>query len=262
MNIRLYKVNAFTDKLFRGNPAAVCPLKKWLPDNIMQSIASENNLSETAFFVLDDDEILIRWFTPKVEIELCGHATLASAHIIFNELGYKKEKLIFNTYFGEKIIVLKENNFFSMDFPSYPLEKSNFDLEIIKDVLGARPNNFFSGIYGLAIFNFEEEITAITPKFDLFKNIPFKGIIVSAPGNNSDFVSRFFAPTLGIKEDPVTGSTHCLLIPYWYKRLKKKQMLAHQLSSRGGELFCSYNQDRVRIGGNAVTFVKGEILLT
>ena len=219
--IVLYKVDAFTDKLFRGNPAAVCPLKNWLPDNVMQSIATENNLSETAFFLLDDGEVLIRWFTPEVEIELCGHATLASAHIIFNELEYKKEKLIFKTSFGEKIIVLKEDNFFSMDFPSYPPEKSNFNLETIKNVLGARPNEFFSGIYGLATFNTEEEITAISPKFELFKNLPFKGIIVSAPGNNSDFVSRFFAPTLGIKEDPVTGSAHCLLIPYWYKRLKK-----------------------------------------
>ena len=260
--IVLYKVDAFTDRIFRGNPAAVCPLKKWLPDNIMQLIASENNLSETAFFVIDNDEVLIRWFTPKVEIELCGHATLASAHIIFNEIGYKKEKLIFNTFFGEKISVFKENNFFSMDFPSYKTEKSNIDLEIIKNALDANPYDFLSGIYGLAIFNTEEEIVSISPKFDLFKNLPNKGIIVTAPGNNSDFVSRFFAPKLGIKEDPVTGSAHCLLIPYWYKRLKKNQMLAHQLSSRGGELFCSYHKDRVRIGGHAITFLKGEIILT
>tara|TARA_B100001287_G_scaffold87685_1_gene73426 strand:+ start:433 stop:1224 length:792 start_codon:yes stop_codon:yes gene_type:complete len=260
-NILLYKVDTFTDKLFSGNTAAVCPLKKWLPDDVMQSIAFENNLSETAFFKLDDDEVDIRWFTPKVEIELCGHATLASAHIIYNEIGYKKEKLIFNTSFGEKISVFKENNFFSMDFPSYVPEKANIDLEIIKNVLCANPYDFLTGIYGLAIFNTQEEITAISPNFDLFKNLPYKGIIVTAPGNNSDFVSRFFGPNLGIKEDPVTGSAHCSLIPYWYKRLKKNQMIAHQLSSRGGELFCSYHEDRVRIGGRAITFLKGEIIL-
>ena len=259
--ILLYKVDTFTDKLFSGNTAAVCPLKKWLPDDVMQSIAFENNLSETAFFKLDDDEVHIRWFTPKVEIELCGHATLASAHIIYNEIGYKKEKLIFNTSFGEKISVFKENNFFSMDFPSYEPEKPNIDLEIIKNALCANPYDFLIGIYGLAIFNTQEEITAISPNFDLFKNLPYKGIIVTAPGNNTDFVSRFFGPNLGINEDPVTGSAHCTLIPYWYKRLKKNQMIAHQLSSRGGELFCSYHKDRVRIGGRVVTFLKGEIIL-
>ena len=259
--ILLYKVDTFTDKLFSGNTAAVCPLKKWLPDDVMQSIAFENNLSETAFFKLDDDEVHIRWFTPKVEIELCGHATLASAHIIYNEIGYKKEKLIFNTSFGEKISVFKENNFFSMDFPSYEPEKPNIDLEIIKNALCANPYDFLKGIYGLAIFNTQEEITAISPNFDLFKNLPYKGIIVTAPGNNTDFVSRFFGPNIGINEDPVTGSAHCTLIPYWYKRLKKNQMIAHQLSSRGGELFCSYHKDRVRIGGRVVTFLKGEIIL-
>ena len=148
-----------------------------------------------------------------------------------------------------------------MDFPSYKLKKCNIDLEIINNALNANPYDFLSGIYGFAIFNTQEEIIAISPKFELLKKLPNKGIIVTAPGNNSDFVSRFFAPNLGIEEDPVTGSAHCLLIPYWYKRLKKNQMLAYQLSSRGGELFCSYNQNRVRIGGNAVTFLKGEILL-
>jgi PhzF family phenazine biosynthesis protein len=260
--ISIYKVDAFTNKLFTGNPAAVCPLKKWLPDNVMQSIALENNLSETAFFVLEDDEVLIRWFTPKVEIELCGHATLASAHIIFNELKYRKEKLIFNTFFGEKITVFKENDFFSMDFPSYEPEQSDIDLETIKNILNANPIDFLTGIYGLAIFNTHEEINAISPNFELLKKLPYKGIIVTAPGKDSDFVSRFFGPNVGIKEDPVTGSAHCLLIPYWYKQLKKNQMIAHQLSSRGGELFCSYHKDRVRIGGNAITFLKGEITLT
>lgn len=260
--IELYKVDTFTDTLFRGNPAAVCPLKKWLSDNLMQSIASENNLSETAFFVIEGDEVLIRWFTPKLEIELCGHATLASAHILFNEMLYKKKKIIFKTSFGEKIIVFKENNYLSMDFPSLESKECNIDLKLITNALSVRPSRFLSGLYGLAIFNTQEEITKISPKFELLEKLPINGIIVTAPGNYSDFVSRFFAPKLGIKEDPVTGSAHCLLIPYWSKRLKKVQMLAHQLSSRGGELFCAYNKGRVRIGGHAITFLKGAIILS
>lgn len=260
-NSKIYIVNTFTDKLFEGNLAGVCPLEKWLPDNVMQSIALENNLSETAFFVIEDGTALIRWFTPKIEVKLCGHATLASAHILFNELSYKKKKIIFNTFFGEEIIVSKENNIYFMDFPAYKTERSDLDLESIKDALGVKPYEFLSGFYGLAIFKNQEEIISISPKFSLLKKLPIQGIIVTAPGNNSDFVSRFFAPNLGINEDPVTGSAHCLLIPYWYNQLKKTKMLAHQLSLRGGILYCSYHTDRVQIGGQAITFLKGKIRL-
>ena len=178
----IYIVNTFTDKLFEGNLAGVCPLKKWLPDSVMQSIALENNLSETAFFVIDDDIAHIRWFTPKVEVKLCGHATLASAYILFNELSYKKEKIIFNTFFGEKIKIFKENNIYFMDFPAYKTEQSNLDLETIKNALGMKPYNFLSGFYGLAIFKNEEEIISISPKFSLLKKLPIKGIIATAPG--------------------------------------------------------------------------------
>ena len=172
----IYIVNTFTDKLFEGNLAGVCPLKKWLPDSVMQSIALENNLSETAFFVIDDDIAHIRWFTPKVEVKLCGHATLASAYILFNELSYKKEKIIFNTFFGEKISVFKENNIYFMDFPAYKTEQSNLDLETIKNALGMKPYNFLSGFYG-RYFENEEEIISISPKFSLLKNYQLKELL-------------------------------------------------------------------------------------
>ena len=260
--IKLYKVNAFTNQLFNGNPAAVCPLSEWLPDDIMQSIATENNLSETAFFIRKDHEIEIRWFTPKVEVELCGHATLACAHVIYNEYKYVDDKLIFSTFFGEKINVHKEKNLFFMDFPSHKTKKSPFNAKLLNNALdGTSPEDFLSGFYDIAIFKTQEEITSISPKFNLLKQLPNKGLIITAPGKNVDFVSRFFAPKLGIDEDPVTGSAHCLLIPYWYNRLNKKNMLALQLSPRGGELFCTYHNNRVGIGGYAVTFLEGEIRL-
>ena len=258
--IKVFIVNAFANKkTFKGNPAAVCPLESWLSDDLMQSIAFENNLSETAFFVKKNNVFFIRWFTPKKEIELCGHATLAAAHVLFNELGFRNKKIEFNTFFDEKLIVKNESNFMSMDFPAIELTESNEDLNTVTDVLGLRPSRYLSGNYGFAIFNNEDEIIKISPKLNLFNKLSHNGVIVTSPGKSVDFVSRFFAPNLGINEDPVTGSAHCALIPYWSKRLKKLDMVAHQLSDRKGEIFCSYYKERVWIGGNAVTYLKGEL---
>ena len=260
--VKVYIVNAFAKKnIFKGNPAAVCPLENWLPDDLMQSIAFENNLSETAFFIKKDNIFFIRWFTPKKEIELCGHATLAVAHVLFNELGFKSKKIEFKTFFDEKLIVKNESNYLSMDFPAIELTESNEDLNLVTDVLGLRPSRYLSGNYGFAIYHNEDEIIKISPKLNLFKKLSHNGVIVTAPGKSVDFVSRFFAPDLGINEDPVTGSAHCALIPYWSNRLNKFDMVAHQLSERKGEIFCSHYNGRVEISGNAVTYLKGEISL-
>jgi len=259
VKVKVYIVNAFANKTFRGNPAAVCPLESWLPDDLMQLIAFENNLSETAFFIKKDNVFSIRWFTPKKEIELCGHATLAAAHVLFNELGFQNKKIQFNTFFDEKLVVQNETNYMSMDFPAIELTESNEDLNTVTDVLGLRPSRYLSGNYGFAIFSNEDEIIKISPKLSAFKKLYHNGVIVTAPGKSVDFVSRFFAPNLGINEDPVTGSAHCALIPYWSKRLNKFDMVAHQLSERKGEIFCSLSKGRVGISGNAITYLKGEL---
>ena len=261
--VKVYIVNAFANKKeFKGNPAAVCPLESWLPDDLMQSIAYENNLSETAFFIKKDNVFFIRWFTPKNEIELCGHATLAAAHVLFNELGLRDKKIEFNTFFDERLIVEKESNYMSMDFPAVELTESNEDLNTVTDVLGLRPSRYLSGNYGFAIFPNEDDIIKISPNLNAFKKLTDNGVIVTSPGKSVDFVSRFFAPNLGINEDPVTGSAHCALIPYWSKILNKFDMVAHQLSERKGEIFCSYYNERVGISGNAVTYLKGELSIS
>ena len=261
-NIKIYKVDAFTNKLFSGNPAAVCPLDDWLPDEVMQSIALENNLSETAFFIQKKDKYFIRWFTPEVEIGLCGHATLATAHVIFTEMDFKGNNIEFCTKTGDVLKVIRNKNILSMNFPSYEPKITNQNLEEIFTALGVCPTFFLCHNYGFAVFKNEEDIIKITPNFNTLGNLPYDGIIATAPGENIDFVSRFFAPKFGINEDPVTGGAHCELIPYWSKRLNKKDMIARQLSKRGGELYCSYLGDRVIIGGKAITYMQGELLLS
>ena len=260
-SIKIYQVDAFTSKLFSGNPAAVCPLNSWLPDDVMQSIALENNLSETAFFIKNKDNFFLRWFTPKVEIDLCGHATLATAHIIYSEMDYKSDNIEFYINSGDILNVNRKQNKLSMNFPAYEPVSMEQNFDELHDALGVRPSLFLHCNYGLAVFRNEEEIIQITPKFNSLKKLPYNGIIVTAPGNDVDFVSRFFGPKLGIPEDPVTGGAHCELIPYWSKRLNKKDMIARQLSQRGGELHCSYLGDRVIIGGKAITYMQGELLL-
>jgi len=257
--IKIYQVDAFTSDLFAGNPAAVCPLHNWLQDEVMQSIALENNLSETAFFIKKNNKLFIRWFTPEVEIDLCGHATLATAHIIFTEMDFKGHNIEFHTKKGDVLKVNKNKNILSMNFPSYEPKIINQNLEEISIALGVLPTFFLYHNYGFAVFKNEEEIIKITPNFSALVNLPYDGIIATAPGENVDFVSRFFGPKLGINEDPVTGGAHCELIPYWSMRLNKKDMIARQLSKRGGEIYCSYLGDRVNMGGEAITFMKGEL---
>ena len=259
--IKIYQVDAFTSKLFSGNPAAVCPLDNWLPDEVMQSIALENNLSETAFFIKKKDKFFLRWFTPKVEIDLCGHATLATAHIIYSEMNYKPDNIEFNIKSGDVLNVTRNHNLLTMNFPAYEPKIIDQNLDELYDAFGVRPTLFLSCNYGLAVFNNEAEIIEIIPNLNAIEKLSYNGIIVTAPGENVDFVSRFFAPKFGIPEDPVTGGAHCELIPYWSKRLNKQDMIAKQLSKRGGIIHCSYLGDRVNMGGEATTYMQGELLL-
>ena len=258
MKIPIYQVDAFTSEVFKGNPAAVCPLKEWLPDEVMQKIAQENNLSETAFFINKNGSFDIRWFTPISELDLAGHPTLATAHVIIEELNFKSDKIIFKTKIGDTLNVTKKNNLFLMDFPSRP-PKIYDNIELVSDALRRKPLALFRHRDAVAIFENEEDIKSIEPNMEKLSKLDCPAVIVTAPGNNVDFVSRNFAPKLGIPEDPVTGSAHCELIPYWSKTLNKKELLANQISKRGGKLYCTHNKDRVTIGGEAVTFLRGEI---
>jgi len=259
--ISIYQIDAFASEVFSGNPAAVCPLNEWLPDHVMQSIAAENNLSETAFFTHENGEFLIRWFTPTIEIGLCGHATLASAHALYSELGFEKDHIEFHTKTGDLLEITRDNDIISMDFPSHAPKQCDCDLNEIGEALGMKPIAFEAATYGIAIFENEKDILNLGPNFHAIKNLEHDGIIVTAPGDDVDFVSRFFGPKLGIPEDPVTGGAHCSLIPYWSKRLAKKNLIARQLSARGGELYCEQRGDRVQIGGRAITYLRGELLI-
>jgi PhzF family phenazine biosynthesis protein len=254
----IYQVDAFTEKVFSGNPAAIVPLQKWLPEKLMQHIAMENNLSETAFFVPVNGAFHIRWFTPVTEVSLCGHATLATAHVIYNHTGYKKHPILFQSKTG-LLKVYKEGNLLELDFPSSNLTETQVP-ENIRGALDKIPDKCLRGKEDLMfIFSNEEEIRELKPDFEKLKSIEVPGIIVTAPSEKYDFVSRYFAPREGINEDPVTGSAHTMLIPYWAKRLKKNNLKAKQISPRGGVLYGRYLQERVKIGGYAVTYLEGEI---
>ena len=261
MKIPIYQVDAFTSELFKGNPAAVCPLKEWLPDQIMQNIAMENNLSETAFFIEDDNFFHIRWFTPKAELDLAGHPTLATAHILLNELKKESDTLIFKTKLGDKLKVTSHKNIYSMDFPSRPPNIID-DKHIVYDALGAEPIELLAHRDLIAVFKNQNEIKSISPDFEKLKQLNYPSVVITAKGDDSDFVSRNFAPKLGIPEDPVTGSSHCELIPYWSKKLNQIDMIALQISERGGKIICTDINDRVLIGGEAITFFRGEIEIT
>lgn len=269
MKLTLYQIDAFTNKLFGGNPAAVIPLKKWLPDNLMQQIAMENNLSETVFFVKSDKQDAdydIRWFTPALEINLCGHATFASAYVVFEILKSKKKKVTFHSKSG-LLAVRKEsggkNERFSalMDFPSWKPERLNEYPAELSAMLGEQE---IVGVYKhrdyLAELINEEAIIKCNPDFSLMKRHGIDKLIITAPGKEIDFVSRFFAPGAGVDEDPVTGSAHSQLIPFWSEKLGKKIMQAKQLSARGGDIYCEQvNEERVLMGGSCVFYMKGEI---
>jgi PhzF family phenazine biosynthesis protein len=257
----LYQIDAFTDKLFSGNPAAVIPLQKWIDDELMQNIAMENNLSETVFFVpsdLTDADFEIRWFTPELEINLCGHATLASAFVIFNYLHFARTEIKFSSQSGI-LSVTKNGELIEMNFPSWTPERSNESAEIFQRALGV---NEIVGIYKnrdlLIELSNEDAVKNCAPDFSLIRKSGYK-IIITARGNSVDFVSRFFAPTAGIDEDPVTGSAHSQLIPFWSKKLNKKNMTALQLSKRGGKIYCEQKEDRVIMAGNCIFYMKGEI---
>ena len=259
MKIPYYQIDAFTNSAFSGNPAGVCPLDDWLEDAVLLDIAAENNLSETAFIVESAGRREIRWFTPGMEVDLCGHATLAGAYVVFTYLNDSLKTVTFESKSGPLTVTL-ENDLLSMDFPSRKASNAPAPKELIGG-LGVNPAEVLLSRDYLAVFDTEEQIKSMTPDMAALEKLDCLGIIVTAPGSRSDFVSRFFAPRAGIPEDPVTGSSHCTLIPYWSERLQKSDLHAFQLSKRGGEIFCKYLGDRVQIAGRAVTFLEGTIIL-
>jgi PhzF family phenazine biosynthesis protein len=234
--IPIYQADAFTDKLFGGNPAAVCPLKEWLPAPLMQKIAAENNLAETAFFISIGRDFELRWFTPELEIDLCGHATLATAHIIFTELNYESDIIHFHTIKAGTLSVTKKDDLYILNFPSRIAEPVDLPADLIAALGGVSPKAAYKSRDYMLVYETQEDILAMKPDFTALGKIDTIGVIVTAPGKESDFVSRFFAPSAGVNEDPVTGSAHCNLIPFWAEKLGKNTLHAYQLSARKGEL--------------------------
>ena len=260
MKIRLYQIDAFAEKVFEGNPAAVCILQEWLGEGLMQQIAMENNLAETAFVVKQDGRYDIRWFTPEVEVALCGHATLASAYVLFNYFEKEATTLSFHSHRSGALSVAKgADGLLTLDFPADPAKDVDAPEPLIR-ALGKAPVHSLKGKTDyLLLFESQAEIEAMKPDFFLLDKVNARGVIVSAPGDSVDFVSRFFAPQSGINEDPVTGSAHTTLTPYWSARLGKKLMTARQLSRRGGSLLCEYLGERVKISGRAVEYLVGDL---
>ncbi|WP_050182085.1 PhzF family phenazine biosynthesis protein [Domibacillus robiginosus] len=259
MRIPIYQIDAFTNEQFKGNPAAVCPLNKWIKDDVMQKIAAENNLSETAFFVKKDKGYELRWFTPKGEIDLCGHATLASAFVICTYLDQKVKDIAFYTKSG-LLEVSRDNGLFTLSFPSREGEKCNAPEALIKG-LGKVPVEVYKSRDYMAVFDTEQDILNLELNMDELKKLDAFGVIVTAKGKEADFVSRFFAPKAGIDEDPVTGSAHCTLIPYWKNKLNKCKFTAWQLSERGGKLYCADSGETVKMSGEAVSYLEGYITI-
>jgi PhzF family phenazine biosynthesis protein len=257
MRLPIFQVDAFAGEVFRGNPAAVCPLHEWLPDDRMQAIAAENNLAETAFFAPGRDGYDLRWFTPTVEVDLCGHATLASAHVVFERLQPGARTVRFSTRSG-LLEVARDGDLLVMDFPALPAESCPAPAALV-DGLGARPQEVLRAKNYLAVFDTERQIRALRPDMAALATLAPYAVIVTAPGADVDFVSRFFAPAHGVPEDPVTGSAHCTLVPYWARRLGKKDLRARQVSARVGELACRDNGVRVAMGGRAVLYLEGTI---
>jgi predicted PhzF superfamily epimerase YddE/YHI9 len=259
MEIPIYQVDAFTDRLFGGNPAAVCPLQAWLADDLLQDIAMENNLSETAYLILREDHCDIRWFTPAVEIDLAGHPTLAAAHVVLEILRPDWNEVRFQSPSGPLTVTRNEDRLV-MDFPARP-GKAVDPSDTLNRAFGAVPRELYLSRDHMAVFDSEEEVAALCPDMRLLRELPSEGVIATAPGHEVDFVSRFFAPRMGIDEDPVTGSAHCTLIPYWSERLGKEQLLARQISKRMGQLWCRNRRDRVAIEGQTVLYMEGRLYL-
>lgn len=260
MNLKIFQVDAFTERPLGGNPAAVVPLDAWLPDNTMLKIAAENNLAETAFFVKNDGRYDIRWFTPRIEVDLCGHATLASAYVVFNELKSENDFIRFHSRHSGDLGVGKQDDRLVLDFPAYPVSEIEQSDELA-DAVGKVPAKVYEtqGNMVMLLLESEQDIRNVAPNFTALEELSYDEVIVTARGDDADFVSRMFAPKIGIPEDPVTGAIHCSLIPYWAGELGKDHMFARQVSTRGGELFCELRGDRVSIGGNAALYMKGEI---
>ena len=258
-SLTIYQVDAFTSKLFGGNPAAVCPLEMWLPDETMQKLAAENNLSETAFFVKEGEGFHLRWFTPEFEIDLCGHATLATAFVLFDQLGFAQEVIKFRTKSG-LLEVRRKGDLIELNFPSRMPQECEAREALLKG-LNIQPAKVLKSRDYFLVYDDEASIKQIVPDFKYLNELDVVGVIVTAASKEVDFVSRFFVPNSVIGEDPVTGSAHCNLIPYWSKELNKTTLTAKQLSAREGELFCEDKGDRVTMAGNAVLYLKGEYYL-
>ncbi|WP_400191436.1 PhzF family phenazine biosynthesis protein [Hymenobacter sp. B81] len=265
MTLPIYQVDAFTDKVFAGNPAAVCPLSEWLPAELMQAIAAENNLAETAFFVPRAGtaaEYELRWFTPAVEVELCGHATLATAHVLLRHLGATADTLTFHTQSGPLRVSRQPDGRLTLDFPARPPQPLATHPDGLIDGLRRTPLSILAGPDLVALFGSEAEVRALHPDMGHLAKVEYRAVIATAPGSNGvDFVSRFFGPRVGVPEDPVTGSAHTTLVPYWAEKLGKTTLHARQVSARGGDLWCELRGDRVLMSGFAVTYLKGEIEL-
>jgi PhzF family phenazine biosynthesis protein len=261
MKLPIYQIDAFTDEVFGGNPAAVCPLEKWLPTETMQKIAMENCVAETAFFIPTDDGFHIRWFTPEIEMDLCGHATLATAYVLAQHLNHKHPQIKFQSNSGE-LLVIVDGDLLTLDFPSR-VPKPAEAPQIILDGIKHKPLEILKARDYIFVYENEDVIRRIEPNVGLLNqiNIDPGGIIVTSKGKDVDFVSRFFTPQASIFEDPVTGSAHCSLIPFWAERLGKEELTALQLSLRGGKLFCKNAGERVLISGKAVTYLEGFIIL-
>lgn len=261
MKLPLYQVDAFTARLFSGNPAAVVPLAHWLDAALMQAIAAENNLSETAFFVGGGGRYALRWFTPTVEVALCGHATLATAYVIAAYMEPAVDEIVFETASGE-LRAYRRQEHWVLDLPVFPARPCEPPESILRG-LGAEPDEFLRAANRnyLAVLKEERHVRALTPILEAWSSPPAHGVIVTAPGDRVDFVSRYFAPAAGVPEDYVTGSAHCTLAPYWGERLRATELTAWQVSSRGGELRCALAGDRVHIGGQCTPYLKGEIQL-
>lgn len=257
MKLPIFQVDAFADRVFAGNPAAVVLLQEWLPDAVLQGIAMENNLSETAFVVPRGASFDLRWFTPTVEVDLCGHATLASAHVIFEQGQAKGNEVVFESA-GGTLTVRREGDLLAMDFPARPPRRVPDDPSL-SAALGAAPQELQAARDLMAVYGSQAEVEALKPDFAALSGLDAFAVIVTAPGDTCDFVSRFFAPAVGIPEDPVTGSAHCTLVPYWSERLGKTALHARQISARGGELHCEHRGDRVVLKGRAVGYLHGQI---
>ncbi len=259
MKLDIYQVDAFTSVPFKGNPAAVVPLDSWLEDGVLLNIAAENNLAETAFFVKDGDAFELRWFTPTVEMPLCGHATLATAYVLFEELGYEGESIRFKTRKRGDLNVTRNGDRFVLDFPAFPM----IEIEPIEMLVNAEvpPLKYWESQDNMLFLLLKDQkaVETLEPDMSDVLRLPYSEVIVMAKGDDCDFASRMFAPKIGIPEDPVTGAIHCSLIPHWAGELGKNELFARQVSARGGELYCELVGDRVRIGGNAVLYLKGEI---